>query len=109
MANKEVLEGIGSRIAQRRKMLGMPQEQLAEIVDLSIQTISNIENGKKAVRPENLIKICRALNSTTDYILLGTVEQDKASELARKCMQLKEQDYEIITAVINKFLECNKK
>lgn len=47
MVNKEVLEGIGSRIAQRRKMLGMPQEQLAEIVDLSIQTISNIENGKK--------------------------------------------------------------
>lgn len=71
MANKEVLEGIGSRITQRRKMLGMPQEQLAEIIDLSIQTISNIENGKKAVRPENLIKICRALNSTTDTFFLA--------------------------------------
>ena len=56
-----------------------------------------------------LAELLLHLRKLTDYILLGTVEQDKTSELARKCMQLKGQDYELITAVINKFLECNKK
>ncbi len=109
MADKETLENIGMRIADRRRELKMPQEKLAEKVNLSIQTISNIENGKKAVRPENLIKICRALDTTTDYVLLGSMEYSKASELTRKCMSLKKQDYDVITTVIDKFLECDNK
>lgn len=109
MTDRETLENIGIRIANRRRELKMPQEKLAEAVNLSVQTISNIENGKKAVRPENLIKICKVLDTTTDYVLLGALEYSKANELTRKCMSLKRQDYDIIVTVIDKFLECSDK
>lgn len=36
---------IGARIMQRRKLLGMKQSELAELIGVSDNQISNIENG----------------------------------------------------------------
>lgn len=71
MEEKILLKEIGSRINKARKSIQMTQEQLAEKMDVSVQMISNLELGKKAIRPENLVKACRALNVSADYILLG--------------------------------------
>ena len=53
----ELLAGIGHRISSARKSKKMTQEALAELADVSYQTISSAELGKKALRPENIIKI----------------------------------------------------
>ena len=42
----------------RRKSLRMTQEELAEKLGVSTQMISNLELGKKAIRPDNLAKVC---------------------------------------------------
>jgi transcriptional regulator with XRE-family HTH domain len=39
---------------------------------LSIKMISAAENGHKAMRPENIVKICNCLSISTDYLLKGT-------------------------------------
>ncbi len=71
MGNEKLLHEIGVRINSRRKELGLTQEQLAERMEVSVQMISNLELGKKAIRPENLVKICDILGVSADYILRG--------------------------------------
>ena len=71
MGDEKLLKEIGARINARRKQMGMTQEILAERMDVSIQMISNLELGKKAIRPENLIKLCDVLGVSADYVLRG--------------------------------------
>lgn len=72
---------IGSRIAQRRKELNLTQSQLAEIVELSKNHISNIENGG-SYSSETLLMICDALSITPDYVLFGTIRKDRKEDFA---------------------------
>ena len=69
---KKLLTDIGSRISKRRKELGLTQEFLAEKMNVSVQMISNLEHGNKAIRIDNLINLSQILEISTDYILLGS-------------------------------------
>ena len=55
------LQRIGQQIQQRRKALGLTQTELAMLCDLSINGISNIEQGKTDVRWGTLMKIGQIL------------------------------------------------
>ena len=55
-----------------RKKNGLTLEALAEKLGVSTQMISNLELGKKAIRPENLAKVCELLDLSSDYVLTGT-------------------------------------
>ena len=62
MPQKELyLQEIGNRIMNRRKKLGLTQEALAEKGEVTTQFVSYAEAGKRAMRPENLMKISDAL------------------------------------------------
>ena len=65
------LNGIGKRIQDRRKQQGYTQEKIAEMMNVSIQMVSNLERGNKAIRIDNLINLSQILNISTDYILTG--------------------------------------
>lgn len=77
-----LLKEIGGRMAQSRKRAGYTQERLGELTNLSVKMISAAENGRKAMRPENIIKICECLSISTDYLLKG--EEAVLSSLAGK-------------------------
>lgn len=68
---KDILEEMGIRLSSARKRAGYTQEQLGELTGLSIKMISAAENGHKAMRPENIVKICECLSISTDYLLKG--------------------------------------
>lgn len=68
---KEMLKEIGVRLSLSRKQAGYTQEQLGELTGLSVKMISAAENGHKAMRPENIVKICDCLSISTDYLLKG--------------------------------------
>ena len=55
--NELLLQQIGKRIIERRKKLGLTQEALAEKGDMTTQFVSYAESGKRAMRPENLLKM----------------------------------------------------
>ena len=78
----ELHAGIGHHISSARKSKKMTQEALAELADVSYQTISSAELGKKALRPENIIKISQALQVSTDYLLTGN-RADRQSKYKR--------------------------
>jgi len=61
IAMDNLLEQMGKRLTMRRKQLGLTQEILSERAEPTIQTIYTAEDGKKALRPENIVKLCGAL------------------------------------------------
>ena len=71
--NELCLQEIGKRIMDRRKKLGLTQEALAEKGDVTTQFVSYAESGKRAMRPENLLKISSALEVSADYLLTGEI------------------------------------
>lgn len=71
MDQKDLLKEMGYRLSTKRRETGYTQEQLAELVDMTAQTISYAEQGRKAMRPETIVKICTALNMSADYLLMG--------------------------------------
>ena len=68
---KEDFAETGARILQKRKELGMTRERLAEMADISVQFLADIERGAKSMTVSTLRKLCAALNVTTDYIVNG--------------------------------------
>lgn len=56
---------IGERIREKRKELGLTQQEVANKVGLTYQSILNAENGKSCTL-ETLKKICNALGLTIE-------------------------------------------
>lgn len=103
MSNDVFLVDMGIRIAQRRKALHMTQEQLADKMGVSLQTISCIELGKKAIRPENLAKLCSHLDVTADYILYGKRSENQMSSLVEKLSALPPDQYQAVRNIVDLF------
>lgn len=101
MANDDFLINMGKRIAQRRKELNFTQEQLAEKMGVSLQTISCIELGKKAIRPENLANLCSHLDITTDYILMGKRNEAQMNETITKLSELSTNEFSVVKNLID--------
>ena len=62
---------IGRRIAFRRHELGMKQTEVCELCSLNEKYLSNIERAKSIPSIDVILRICDALNTTPDEILLG--------------------------------------
>lgn len=88
MGDEKLLKEIGSRINAQRRELGLTQEALAERMEVSVQMISNLELGKKAIRPENLIKLCDALNVSADFVLRGVCAERETASFVEKYSRL---------------------
>ncbi len=71
---------VGARVRQLRLLGDYTQAEFAELLDLSITFLSEIENGKKGLSQETLARLCKNLQVTADYILFGT-EAPKTSLL----------------------------
>ncbi len=94
------LAGIGRRIQRRRKQQGYTQEQLAEMMNVSIQMVSNLERGNKAIRIDNLINLSQILDISTDYILTGKETADDMQALTERIAKLPERDRKIVEMLV---------
>ena len=104
MATNSFHREMGERIAARRKALGMTQEQLAEMIDVATPTISYIETGTKAIRPENLAKLCEVLDISADYLLFGRSTAMETSHLTAKLTGLSAAELAAIESIIDNCL-----
>ncbi len=101
---------MGNRIKIRRKELRIKQAELAEALEISNNHMSSIENGRQKPSMDIFIGICRHLNVTPDYLLLGTmhaynVPQDILDKL-RLCNQ---SDIELAKDFIELLVKRNNK
>ena len=58
---QEIVRNIGQRVKKRREIMELTQEKLAEMMDISITTISRLENGQQCMSIKNLIKLGKIL------------------------------------------------
>ena len=106
MTDEEInLLEIGKRITECRKKLGMTQEMLAEKGDLTPQFVSYAESGKRAMRPENVIKLAKALEVSADYLLTGDIVDKDLLILSDKMRKLSPEMLRIVESIID---ECVK-
>lgn len=94
------LQDIGKRIQNRRKQKGYTQEQLADMMNVSVQMISNLERGNKAIRIDNLVNLSKILNVSTDYILTGKETVGDMTNVFSKFSGLSDRDRKIVEVLI---------
>ena len=110
MMNVELcLKEMGQRIMERRKKLGLTQEAMAEMSELTTQFVSYAESGKRGMRPENLMKVAAALGVSTDYLLTGDIIDKDKLLLSEKLEKLTPQQVRIVESVIDECIELYSK
>lgn len=94
------LRDIGKRIQLCRKQQGYTQEQIAEMMGVSLQMVSNLERGNKAIRIDNLVNLSRILDVSTDYILTGKETISDIGALAERIARLPNKEQKMIAMLV---------
>ena len=105
MGDDKLLKEIGSRVNSRRRELRLTQEQVAEQMDVSVQMVSNLELGRKAIRPENIVKLCAVLQISADYLLTGNYSDCELMEITGKIAKLSVKQQWIVEQLVDALLE----
>ena len=71
---------LSAKILQSRKALGLSQEQLAERVGVSRQSISKWETGQSAPELEKIVELSRIFGISTDELLGNNPAKEENSE-----------------------------
>lgn len=72
---------IGQQIRRFRRACGLSQEQLAEMIDVSVTHMSHIETGNTKLSLPVFVAIANALEISTDDLLRDTPsDRDRALE-----------------------------
>ena len=64
---------IGKRVKKFRKSRRLSQEQLAELLDISVPHMSNIENGKTKFSFQLFVDLADKLEISSDILLYGGI------------------------------------
>ena len=96
------LKKMGQRIMERRKELGLTQEALGEMADLTTQFVSYAESGRRGIRPENLMKLASVLGVSCDYLLTGDIIDKDKLLLSKKLDKLTSDEVRIIESIIDR-------
>lgn len=68
---------IGKRIQRARKKVNITQEKLAELMDMSVSYISQVERGITKANLRTLDNICTQIGCSLIYILTGKASDEK--------------------------------
>lgn len=101
------LNSIGSNIRKYRKAQKLRQQDLAEMVDVSVNYIGMIERGEKLPSLETLIAIINTLKVSADMVLADVIDtgyKTKESLLSEKLDTLPRRErnriYNVVKAMI---------
>lgn len=67
--NTDILAQFGRKVRQRRKSLGLSQEELAEFADVHRTYVGMIERGEKNITLRNIAKFAKALDMPINDLL----------------------------------------
>lgn len=99
------LNAMGTRMKRRRKELKMSQAELAEKVNVSNNHISSIETGKQIPSLTTFVKICEQLDTTPDFLLLGSLHTDNLPKNIYDSLALSnKKDLPLIQDIVENFV-----
>lgn len=98
-----MIDSIGRNIQFYRKQRGLTQDQLANAVGISTQSIRQIENGLNLTSLENFIAICKTLDVPTDFIVADMDKKFKIAatiEMIDRLSEFDDAEFETISNVV---------
>jgi transcriptional regulator with XRE-family HTH domain len=82
---------VGGRIRERRVMLGLSQQQMANLIGVTYQQAHKYERGINRISAGRLYEIARVLSVPVSYFYEGLEDVDGGDELStrqRMCLEL---------------------
>jgi transcriptional regulator with XRE-family HTH domain len=99
---------LSSNIRDRRKKLGISQEKLAEMTDLSVQMVNSIEGHRVWVSDKTLVAISKALGIEVSQLFTPSIDiqkKDRSQLLSFWLMQIQQDIKEDINADVDTHFE----
>lgn len=69
------------RIRKAREDLGYTREKFAEKLDVSVSYLAELERGRTGISVKMLIKVCKVLGLSADYVLFGNERPEDSNRL----------------------------
>lgn len=66
---------VGERIRQKRTLIGLSQDELAERIDRASKYVSDIERGICGMSIETMLAFSQQLDLPLDYMMFGRLEE----------------------------------
>lgn len=81
---------VGRRLHDRRIMLGLTQQEVADTIGVSFQQVHKYEKGTSRITAGRLSEIARILDVTVDFFFegLGQYQELEASPQSRRALEL---------------------
>lgn len=94
------------RIRKAREEKGYTREKFAELLDVSVSYMAEVERGRTGISVKMLVKICNLLGLSADYLLFGE-RRDSDIQLLDKINRIDQKYLPMVNAIINEILKCH--
>lgn len=102
MAASVLKKEIGKRVHDFRTEHHYTQAQFAEMMDVSVNFLSEIENGKKGMSQDTICRLCEYFDISADYLLFGkSVAHASSQNLVEIASSLNTQDLDLVIEYLN--------
>lgn len=96
-----------SRIRKARENAGYTREKFAELMDVSVSYMAEVERGRTNVSVKTLIRLCKLLGLNADYVLFGE-NRDSDSELLDKLHRVDPKFIPLVDSILNQLLALSE-
>lgn len=96
-----MIKGMGDRLWRLRSDMNLSQKDLGQLVGVSPSSIGGYESGDRVPSLEVLISLSRVFHVSTDYILLGT--KNNESKLVIDTADFNEEQIHLVQHMLNVF------
>ena len=96
---------VGANIKREREKAGYTQETLSEKIGIGVKSLSAIERGAVGVSLNTLKRICEVLAVSSNVLLFEQSQNNDVSCLTERLERLTPDQFEIVSAVVEKMLE----
>ena len=86
---------IGKRIKNKRKEVGITQEKLSELIEVSPSYICEIERGGSISSLATISKIAQTLNISLDYLVFGINKNNSNTMFSEILESLPEENHQL--------------
>ena len=91
------------RIRKAREDMGYTREKFAELLDVSVSYMAEVERGRTGISVKMLIAICKLLGLSSDYVLFGEQSGD-STEMADRISRIDPKYLPLLENVIAQLL-----